>query len=152
MAANNRTLKELAASTLNQQPWCIEYPNIDVPFWIKIWTNIVVTYFRGLNKHLKEFHIVYSSITLIDVIEEQIKLRAFPFSSVDNAKDWLYYLPSKSIATRNKLQTLFSKKYFLASKTVNIWKEICGICHYNGEMLYEYWERFKKLFANCPHH
>ncbi|KAH9752794.1 hypothetical protein KPL71_014847 [Citrus sinensis] len=31
-------------------------------------------------------------------------------------------------------------------------KEICGIRQYNGEPLYDYWERFKKLCASCPHH
>ena len=30
-----RTLKELAAPNLNQQPLCIEYPNMDVAFELK---------------------------------------------------------------------------------------------------------------------
>jgi hypothetical protein len=28
----------------------------------------------------------------------------------------------------------------------NLW------CKHNGESLHEYWERFKKLCASCPHH
>ena len=30
---------------------------------------------------------------------KQIKLRAFPFSLADSAKEWLYYLPSGTITT-----------------------------------------------------
>ncbi|GJS80309.1 DNA-directed DNA polymerase, partial [Tanacetum coccineum] len=55
--------------------------------------------FHGLagedpHKHLKEFHVVCSTMKPREVTEEQIKLHAFPFSLVDKAKDWLYYLPS----------------------------------------------------------
>ncbi|WP_369293769.1 hypothetical protein [Klebsiella pneumoniae] len=31
-------------------------------------------------------------------------------------------------------------------------KDISGIRQLRGESLYEYWERFKKLCASCPHH
>ncbi|MCH79740.1 hypothetical protein A2U01_0000496 [Trifolium medium] len=31
-------------------------------------------------------------------------------------------------------------------------KEICGIRQKSGETLHEYWERFKRLCARCPHH
>ncbi|XP_031112031.1 uncharacterized protein LOC116016002 [Ipomoea triloba] len=104
------------------------------------------------HKHIKEFHVVCSSMKPTGVTEEQIKLRAFPFSLKDSAKDWLYYLPFGSIATWNDLKTVFLEKYFPASRAANIRKEICGIRQHNGESLYEYWERFKKLCASCPHH
>ena len=31
-------------------------------------------------------------------------------------------------------------------------KDISGIRQANGETLYEYWQRFQKLCANCPNH
>ena len=31
------------------------------------------------------------------ISEEQVKLRAFPFSLADSANEWLYYLPSGTI-------------------------------------------------------
>ena len=52
----------------------------------------------------------------------------------------------------NEIKRLFLEKYFPASKATLIRKEICGIRQMNGESLYEYWERFKKLCASCPHH
>jgi hypothetical protein len=113
--------------------------------------------FHGLtgedpHKHLKDLHVVCTSMKPTGVTEEQIKLRAFPFSLKDSAKNWLYYLPFGSITTWNKMKRLFLEKYFLASRAPNIRKEICGVRQHNGESLHKYWERFKILCASCPHH
>ncbi|KAL2226707.1 UNVERIFIED_CONTAM: hypothetical protein Sindi_2029400 [Sesamum indicum] len=86
------------------------------------------------------------------VTEEQVKLRAFPFSLGDKAKDWLYSLPSKSIVSWNELKKQFLENYFPTSRTTNIRKEISGIRQFFGESFYEYWGRFKQLVESCPHH
>ncbi|KAL3512852.1 hypothetical protein ACH5RR_025569 [Cinchona calisaya] len=104
------------------------------------------------NKHLKEFYVVCTSMRPTGVSEEYIKLKKFPFLLKDEAKDWLFDLPSGSISTWEKINRLFLAKYFPASRTTNICKEICGIKQFNEESLHEYWERFKKLCASCPHH
>jgi len=44
------------------------------------------------------------------------------------------------------------EKFFPASRTIGIRKDILGIRQLSGKSLYEYWERFKKLCASCPHH
>ncbi|XP_062080578.1 uncharacterized protein LOC133785345 [Humulus lupulus] len=140
--AQQRTLKELAVPNLDQQPLCIHYPPLDVNFELKPGLIPLLPSFHGLpgedlNKHLKEFHIVCSSMKPVAVTEDKIKLRAFPFSLKDAAKQWLYYLPPGTVETWN---------------VGSIKKEICGIRKYTGESLYEYWERFKRLCASCPHH
>ena len=86
------------------------------------------------------------------VTEEQLKLVVFPFSLIDKAKDWLFYLPSGSITTWPNLKRMFLEKIFPASHAATIRKEIYEIRQYNGETLYEYWERFKQLCASCPQH
>ncbi|XP_010279321.1 PREDICTED: uncharacterized protein LOC104613275 [Nelumbo nucifera] len=157
--ANNegRTLRELVAPDLHQQPLCIEYVDLVVPFELKSSLIHLLPTFRGLSgedphKHLKEFHVVCLSMKPQGVIEEQIKLRAFPFSLADKAKDWLYYLPSGSITTWNDMKRKFLEMFFPASRAANIKKEICGIIQFSGETLYEYWERFKQLCASCLQH
>ncbi|XP_010244273.1 PREDICTED: uncharacterized protein LOC104588150 [Nelumbo nucifera] len=157
--ANNegRTLRELAAPGLHQQPLCIEYADLAVPFELKSGLIHLLPTFCGLSgedphKHLTEFHVVCLSMKPQGITEEQIKLRAFPFSLDDKAKDWLYYLPSSSITTWNDVKRQFLGKFFPASRTANIKKEICGIRQFSGETLYEYWERFKQLCASCPEH
>ncbi|KAK4389740.1 hypothetical protein Sango_2311000 [Sesamum angolense] len=86
------------------------------------------------------------------ITEEQIKLRAFPFSLADQAKDWLYFLPSGSITTWNDLKRQFLEKYFPASRATTICKEISEIRQFAGESLFEYWGRFNELVKSCPHH
>ncbi|XP_010245878.1 PREDICTED: uncharacterized protein LOC104589313 [Nelumbo nucifera] len=154
---DERTLRELVAPYLNQQPLCIEYIDLTVPFDLKSSLIHLLPTFRGLSgedphKHLKEFHVVFLSMIPQGVTEEQIKLRAFPFSLADKAKDWLFYAPSGSITTWNEMKKLFLEKFFPASRAANIRKEICGIKQFNGETLYEYWERFKQLCASYPQH
>ena len=152
-----RTLKELAAPNIISQPLCINFPNVQQQFELKSGLIRLLPIFRGLagedpNKHLKEFDMICSSMKPPGVTEDQIKLRAFPFSLGDLAKDWLYYIPSGSVTTWDEMARLFLEKYFPASKAASIRKEICGIRQNQGETLYEYWERFKRLCASCPHH
>ncbi|XP_027166394.1 uncharacterized protein LOC113766399 [Coffea eugenioides] len=87
-----------------------------------------------------------------DITEEQIKLRAFPFSLKDAAKNWLYYLPAGSITTWAQLKKKFLEKFFPASRAASLRKEICGIKQYPEKSLYDYWERFNKLCTRCPQH
>jgi len=154
---NNRTFKELAAPDVNYQTLCIQYPEVEVPFVLKTGLIHLLPRFRGLagedpHKHLKEFHIVCATMTPQGVPEEHVKLKAFPFSLQDIAEDWLYYLPPGSITSWDNLKRLFLEKFFPASRAASIRKEICGIRQIDRETLYEYWERFKKLCASCPHH
>ena len=155
----NQTLKELAAPDLNQRPTCITFPTLDATTTFELKSGLIhlLPTFHGLagedpHKYLKKLHVVCTSMKPTRVIEDQIKLRAFPFSLKDSTKNWLYYLPSGSIKTWNKMKRLFLEKYFLASRVANIRKEICGVRQHNEESLHEYWERFKKLYASCPHH
>ncbi|XP_035547468.1 uncharacterized protein LOC109010279 [Juglans regia] len=157
--AGNRTLKELAAPDLNQQPLCITFPTLDATttFELKYGLIHLLPTFHSLagedpHKHLKEFHVVCTSMKPMRVTEEQIKLISFPFSLKDSAKDWLYYLPSESIVTWNEMKMLFLEKYFPASRAANIRKEICGVRQHNEESLHAYYEHFKKLCASWPHH
>ncbi|KAL0310309.1 UNVERIFIED_CONTAM: hypothetical protein Scaly_2940600 [Sesamum calycinum] len=128
-----RTINDMTSLDLNQQPLCIEYPDLEVNFELKSGLVHLLPTFHGLagedpHKHLKEFHVVCS------------------------AKDWLYFLPSGSIMTWNDLKKQFLKKYFPASRATIIRKEISGIRQFVGERLFEYWGRFDELVKSCPHH
>ena len=132
--AKNQTLKELATPDLNQQPLCITIPTLNATTTFELKSGLIhlLPTFHGLagedpHKHLKELHVVCTSVKPTRVTEDQIKLRAFPFFLKDSAKDWLYYLPSGSIKTWNEMKRLFLEKYFPASRAANIRKEICGV-------------------------
>ena len=143
--AGNQTLKEFAALDLNQQPLCITFPTLDATTTFELKSGLIhlLPTFHGLagenpHKHLKELHVICTSMKPTGVTKDQIKLRAFPFSLKDSAKDWLYYLPFGSIKTWNEMKRLFLEKYFPASRAANIQKEICGVRQHNGESLHEY--------------
>ncbi|XP_019153451.1 PREDICTED: uncharacterized protein LOC109149915 [Ipomoea nil] len=68
---NNRTLRELAAPDLNQQPLCITIPNLEVDFALKSGLIHLLPIFRGLagedpHKHLKEFQVVCAGLLPTD--------------------------------------------------------------------------------------
>ena len=131
-AAKNRTLKDLATPDLDQQPLCIQYPNLEVAFELKSGLIHLLPAFHGFagedpNKHLKEFHVECSSMRPTGVTEEQIKLRTLSFSLVDSAKEWLYYLPSGTITTGNGLKKALLERYFPAFKAANIRKNYVGL-------------------------
>ncbi|RDX78662.1 hypothetical protein CR513_41025, partial [Mucuna pruriens] len=65
-------------------------------------------------------------------------MKAFPFSLDGAATDWLYLQPVL-FNTWGDMKLTFLEKFFPASRTMSIRKEICGI-------------RFNKLCATCPHH
>ncbi|XP_073153778.1 uncharacterized protein [Henckelia pumila] len=160
MATNaNLSLRQLGTPDLNQQPLCITFPTLEANATFELKSELIhlLPAFHGLagedpHKHLMEFHVVHMSMQPHGVTEEQIQLRAFPFSLKNAAKDWLYYLPPGSITTWIEMKRIFLEKYFSASRAANIRKEIYGIKQYTGESLHEYWERFKKLCASCPQH
>ncbi|KAE8668557.1 hypothetical protein F3Y22_tig00112293pilonHSYRG00181 [Hibiscus syriacus] len=104
------------------------------------------------HKNLKEFHVVCSSIRPQGVTEEHIKLRAFPFSLTDRAKDWLFYLPPGSVTTWAEMVRMFLDKFFPSSRAAGIQREICKRKQKDTKTLHEYWERFKRLSARCPQH
>ncbi|VFQ70069.1 unnamed protein product [Cuscuta campestris] len=151
------TLRELAAPNLNVQPLSITYAELEKPLKLNSGFINLLPKFHGLPgedpfRHISEFLITCGAMVPEGVAQDQIRLRAFPFSLVDKAKDWLYYMPAGSFTTWNALHKAFLEKYFPASRIGSIRKEICGIKQMIGENFSEYWERFNKLCASCPQH
>ncbi|RDX92527.1 hypothetical protein CR513_25329, partial [Mucuna pruriens] len=134
MENHDKTLKELATPDMTY-----ELKSGLIHLWPK---------FHGLtredpHKHLKEFHVVCSTMRPQGIPEDYIKMKAFPFS-LDGAP--------ALFNTWGDMKHTFLEKFFPASRTATIRKEICGIWQHTGETLHEYWERFNKLYATCSHH
>ncbi|CAN6545159.1 unnamed protein product [Malus baccata var. baccata] len=155
--ADNRTLRELAMPNTDQQPLCITYPNAGGGFELKSGMIHYLPKFHGFstedaNKHLMEFHVVCSGMRPANLDEEQVKLRAFPFTLEAKAKEWLYNLPPGSMNTWNQVKQAFLEQYFPATKAASIRKDICAIRQQHGEPFGDYYERFTHLVASCPNH
>ncbi|RDX97983.1 hypothetical protein CR513_19173, partial [Mucuna pruriens] len=94
---NKRTLKELATPDVVYQPWCIQYPQLEPAQTYELKSGLIhlLPKFHGLvgedpHRHLKEFHVVCSTMRLHGIPEDYIKMKVFPFSLYGAAKDWLY--------------------------------------------------------------
>ncbi|KAM1217016.1 hypothetical protein ACFX2J_013242 [Malus domestica] len=162
IAMDNRTLKELAASGLdNAALLCIQYPMAaqgkTEEFELKSSLLHHIPKFHGLsmedpNKHLKEFEVVCSSMTPITVDGSILKMKAFPFSLMDKAKDWLYELAPGTVTSWESMKRAFLEKFFPTSRIILLRKKISGIQQSQGESFPSYYERFKSLVASCPQH
>ncbi|RDX61488.1 hypothetical protein CR513_60280, partial [Mucuna pruriens] len=88
-------LKELATLDVLYQPWCIQYPQLESAQTYELKSRLIhlLPKFHGLadpHKHLKEFHVVCSTMRLQGISEDYIKMKAFSFSLDGATKDWLY--------------------------------------------------------------
>ncbi|KAM1236882.1 hypothetical protein ACFX2G_038696 [Malus domestica] len=153
MAVDNQTIKELFASGLdNAMPLCIQYPraaqNKSDDLELKSSLLHHIPKFHGLsmedpNKHLKEFEVVYLSMTPINVDGSILKMKA---------KDWLYELAPGSVTSWESMKRAFFEKFFPTSRVILLHKRISGILQNQGEYFPTYYERFKTLVASCPQH
>ncbi|CAN6566324.1 unnamed protein product [Malus baccata var. baccata] len=162
MEVDNRTIKELSASGLdNAAPLCIQYPAAargkTEEFELKSSLLHHIPKYHGLsmedpNKHLKEFEVVCSSMTPVNVDGSILKMKAFPFSLLEKAKDWLYELAPGTVTSWESMKRAFLEKFFPTSRVILLRKRISGIQQEEGESFPTYYERFKALVASCPQH
>ncbi|CAN6716287.1 unnamed protein product [Malus baccata var. baccata] len=104
------------------------------------------------NKHLKEFEVVCSSMTPINVDESILKIKTFPFSLLEKAKNWLYELAPGTVTSWESMKRAFLEKFFPTSRVILLRKRISGIEQGQGESFPAYYERFKALVTSCPQH
>ncbi|XP_062075306.1 uncharacterized protein LOC133779351 [Humulus lupulus] len=104
------------------------------------------------NLHITNFLELCDTFKMNEVSNDAIRLRLFPFSLRDRAKSWLILLQANSILRWEDLAQKFLAKYFPPAKSARIRDEINNICQFEGEYLYDAWERFKELLRKCPHH
>ncbi|KAM1873218.1 hypothetical protein ACFX13_007077 [Malus domestica] len=162
MAVDTRTIKELSASGLtNAAPLCIQYPAAAQgktdEFELKSSLLHHIPKYHGLsmedpNKHFKEFEVVCSSMTPINVDGNILMMKAFPFSLLEKAKDWLYELAPGTVTSWDSMKRAFLEKFFPTSRVILLRKRISGIQQNQGELFPSYYERFKSLVASCPQH
>ncbi|RDY06043.1 hypothetical protein CR513_10039, partial [Mucuna pruriens] len=127
MEDNDITLKELATPDMVYQPWYIQYSQLEPIQSYELKSGLIHLFpkFHGLAredpyKYLKEFH--------VGIPEDYIKMKAFSFSLDGAAKDWLYLQPIL-FNTLGDMKHMFLEKFFPASRTATIKKEICGRRH-----------------------
>ncbi|CAL2256449.1 unnamed protein product [Prunus armeniaca] len=86
------------------------------------------------------------------VSEENLRIRVFPYTLKDRAKNWLMTLAPGSLTTWDAVAKKFLDKFFSTQKTATLRGQIFNFKQDDGEHFNECWERFKGLLLQCPHH
>jgi len=93
----------------------VTYPILDRPLKLNSRFLNLLPKLHGLPgedpyRHINEFIITCSTMQPEGITQDQIRLRAFPFSLQDKAKDWLYYLPPVTLTTWTQVHKAFLEK------------------------------------------
>ncbi|CAI0626529.1 unnamed protein product [Linum tenue] len=125
------------------------------PCWIQLITFSIQ--FHGLKDeearvHLSRFLQLTNGFKLNGVPDDAIRLHLFPHSVAGNAKRWLETQPPLSITSWDDLADKFVHRYYPASKTTEIQREITHFRQEPDESLRDAWKRYMGYFWQCPHH
>ena len=101
---------------------------------------------------IKEFEEVCLMMRIPQLGEDAVRVRFTPFALKDLAKKWFYSLAVYSISTLDNFVKVFLKKFYPIHKIALIRKNIMQFKQEHNEPLCKYFERFKDLLAQCPHH
>jgi hypothetical protein len=151
-------LRDPYLPTTYASPTCLRLLDVTAAHYeIKPSTVQSLPYFLGPSTKnpydfLGEFLAICSTIKLSGFTEDALRMHLFPFSLEKRAKHWFHSLVPNSITSWAQLQQEFLKKYFSIGKTNDIRRAITSISQYEGEKLYETWERLKDILRSCPHH
>ncbi|CAN6580988.1 unnamed protein product [Malus baccata var. baccata] len=91
-------------------------------------------------------------MTPVNVDGSILKMKAFPFSLLEKAKDWLYELAPGTVTSWESMKRAFLEKFFPTSRVILLPKRISGIQQNQGESFPTYYKHFKTLVASCPQH
>ncbi|XP_042022905.1 uncharacterized protein LOC121770193 [Salvia splendens] len=104
------------------------------------------------NKHLTKFIQISNTVKANGVTDEQVRLRLFPFSLKDEARDWYDSMGPNSVPTWDAMVELFLEKYYPPSETLKRQAEVIQYKMHPQENIMEAWKRFKQLMRRCHNH
>ena len=136
-------------------PSCIIPPADDVV--VRPYLVPLLPTFHGMENenpytHIREFEEVCTTFKEGVPEMDLLKLKAFPLTLKDKAKIWLNALRLRTIRNWAELLAEFLKKFFSATKTNSLKRQIYTYSAYDNEKFYQYWERFMETISACPHH
>ncbi|CAL9012109.1 unnamed protein product [Prunus brigantina] len=157
MAGNNddnRALEDYAQPVIPNSPSCILLPTEARNYELKSSYFHMLPSFYGLPNedplsHIKEFYNVVSGLPLQGVSEANLRMRIFPYTLKDRAKNWLMTLAPGSLTTWDAVAKKFLEKFFSTQKTATLRGQIYNFKQDDGEPFNECWERFKGLLLQC---
>ncbi|XP_061341710.1 uncharacterized protein LOC133288036, partial [Gastrolobium bilobum] len=157
---NDRSMMDFIIPVLDELDPSIAQPVNGVPFKLEpvMFTMLQnMGQFHGLlmedpHKHLRNFIEVANTFRNPNISDDVLRLKLFPHSLADKAKEWLNSLPSNSITNWHTLAEKFIMKFSPSNKIVQTRGDIANFMQRDGETLVDVWERYKNLLKQCPNH
>ncbi|KAK8578811.1 hypothetical protein V6N12_069155 [Hibiscus sabdariffa] len=101
---------------------------------------------ENARQHLKSFLEICNSFKIHGVSSDVLKLKLFPYSLRDKAKEWWNNLPPGSLQSWTELCRSFLAKFSYTNMTDNLRNQITSFRQEDGEAMHEAWERYRDLF------
>ncbi|KAK8530849.1 hypothetical protein V6N12_013349 [Hibiscus sabdariffa] len=107
---------------------------------------------ENARQHLKSFLEICNSFKIHVVSNDVLKLKLFPYSLRDKAKEWWNNLPPGSLISWTELCRSFLAKFNYTNMTDNLRNQITSFRQEDDEDMHEAWERYRDLFRRCSIH
>ncbi|RDY04590.1 hypothetical protein CR513_11683, partial [Mucuna pruriens] len=138
MENNTRMLKELATLDVLYQPWCIQYPQLEPTQSYKLKSGLIYLLPKSTQTPDEIPCDLFHDEVVGDTggLHQDEDISFFPRPSCKR----LAILTIGYVQHLGDMKHMFLEKFFPASITATIRKEICGIRQHSEETLHEYWE------------
>ena len=102
-------------------------------------------------RHVDELSQVCEINQIHNVSTDIMKMKLFPATLRDRAKDWFLKL-GKEFTSWTEMEEEFLRKYYSVGKTTSVRKAMREFTQGLCETFHEAWERLRDLTKECPHH
>ena len=103
------------------------------------------------HRHIDELSQVCEISQIHIVSADVMKMKLFPATLRDRAKDWFLTL-GKEFTSWIEMEEEFLRKYYSVRKTTSVRKAMHEFTQGSSETFHEAWERHRDLTRECPHH
>ena len=107
--------------------------------------------FKDPYRHVDELSQVCEINHLQNVPGYTMKIKLFPATLRDRAKDWFLKL-GKEFTSWTEMEEEFLRKYYFVGKTTSVQTAIREFTQGTSETFHEACERLRDLTGECPHH
>ncbi|XP_061350043.1 uncharacterized protein LOC133295257 [Gastrolobium bilobum] len=104
------------------------------------------------HRFIDRFLMICDSTKHLQVSNDAIRLRMFPFALKGKALNWLERQPARSIPSWENLSNKFFFEFFSMERYNQMVNDITNFTQAEGETMCAAWNRFKDLMRRCPHY
>ncbi|KAB2615360.1 hypothetical protein D8674_021948 [Pyrus ussuriensis x Pyrus communis] len=139
---NPRPMKEFALPVVETSPSCILLNAIAINYELKNTHYNMLPSFYGVASEdplsfVRDFYATIRTFPLQGLREDQLRMRCFPYTMKDKAKQWLMSLTPRLLVTWEAIYNKFVAKFYSHQKTTELRSKIATFIEIEGEKVEE---------------